>query len=108
MHRRLVRSNQHPAAPQIAQVAHRRLRLLGEPHEALRVVLQRLAGVGQDAALRGPIEQLLAEVALQPPDRLADGRLGEMHLGGGAREAALLRDAEEDAKRGDIHKETLL
>ena len=104
MHGRFVGADEHAAAPQVAQLAHRRLGLLGEPHEPLPVVLQHAAGVGQRAALRRPVEQLLAEIVFEPPHGLADGRLGAVHLGRGARKAALLGDGEEDPQGCEIHK----
>ena len=82
---------EHAPAPQVAQLAHGRLGLLGEPHEPLAVVLQHPAGLGQRAVLRRAVEQPLAELVLEPAHRLADGRLRAVHLGRGAREAALLR-----------------
>ena len=62
-----------------------------------------MPGLGQRAGLRRAVEQLLAEVDLEPPDRLADGRLGAVHLGGGAREAALLGHGEKHLQRGEVH-----
>ena len=72
-------------------------------NEALTVVLQHAAGFGQRAALRRPIEQLLAELDLEPAHRLADGRLRAVHLGSGARKAALLRNGEKDPERREVH-----
>ena len=54
--------------------------------------------------LRRPVEELLAEVGFETPDRLADRRLGPVDLGGGARKAALLGDGEKDLQGGEIHK----
>ena len=44
-----VGADEHAAAPQVAQLAHRRLGLLGQPHQPLRVVLQHAAGLGERA-----------------------------------------------------------
>ena len=104
VHGGLVGADQHAAAPQVAQLAHGRFGLLRQPDEPLPVVLQHPPRVGQRAALRRSVEQLLAEVDLEPPDRLADGGLGAVHLGRGAREAALLGDGEKDPQRGQVHK----
>ena len=93
---RLVGANQHAPAAQIAQLAHRRLGFLGQPHQPLPVVLQHPAGVGERAALRRSVEQLLAELVLETPHRLADGRLRAVHLGGGARETALVGHGQKD------------
>ena len=103
MHGRFVGADQHAAAPQIAQLAHRRLRLFGEAHQALAVVLEHLAGVGERTALRRPIEQLFAEVGLEPAHRLAHGRLRAVHLGRGARKAPLVRDRQKRLERCDVH-----
>ena len=105
---RFVGADEHAAAPQVAQLAHRRLGFFGEPHEALAVVLQHAPGVGQRAALRRPIEELLAQVVLEAADRLADRRLGAVHLGRGARKAALFGDGEKDPEGGQVHKFCLL
>ena len=103
VHGGLVGADQHAPALQIAELAHRGLGFLGQPHEPLAVVVQHLAGVGQRAALRGSIEQLFAQIDFEAPDRLAHGRLRAVHLGGGAREAALLGHGEKRLQRGDIH-----
>ena len=99
MDRRFVGADEHAAAPQIAQVAHHRLGLLGQTDEALAVVLQHLARLGERAALRRAIDQLFAQVHFEAPDRLAHGRLRPVHLGGRTREAALVRHGEEDIER---------
>ena len=93
MHGGFVGADEHAAAPQIAQLAHRRLSFLCEPHEALTVVLEHAARVGQRAAFRRAVEQVLTQVVLEAPDRLADRRLRAMDLGRGAGEAALLATA---------------
>ena len=103
MNRRFVGADQHAAAPQVAQIAHRRLGFLGEPDEPLPVVLEHPARLGQRAGLRRSIEQLLAQIGFEPPHRLADRRLGPVDLGRRAREAALLGDGEKDLQRGQIH-----
>ena len=103
-----VRADEHAAAPQVAQLAHGRFGLLGQPHEPLPVVLEHLAGVGQRARLRRAVEQLLAEVDFEPADGLAHGGLRAVHLGRGPRETALLGDGQEGLQGGDIHKLSLL
>ena len=87
---------EHAPAAQVAEFAHRRLGLLGQPDQPLAVVLEHPPGVGQGAALRRAVEQLLAQVVLQPADGLADRGLGPVHLRGGARKAALFGDRQED------------
>ncbi len=105
---RFVGADQDAPAAQIAQFAHRRLRLLGQADQPLPVVLQDASGIGQRAALRRPVEQLLAEIDFEPADGLADGRLGAVHLGGRARKAALLGHGEKDPEGGQVHKLLLL
>ena len=94
-------------APQVAQVAHRRLGLLRQPDEPLPVVLQHPPRLGQRPGLRRSVEELLAEVGFETPDRLADGGLGPMDLGGGARKAALVGDGQKDLQRGQIHTQII-
>jgi hypothetical protein len=62
--------------------------------------------LGERPALRGPVK-LLAELDLRAADRLADGRLGAVHFGGGARKTALVGDSEEDAKGAEVHNSAL-
>ena len=89
VHRRLVGADQHAAAAQVAQVLDRGLGLLRQPEQALGVVAQQPAGVGQGGVLGGAVEQALADALLEPADRLADGRLGAVQLHGRPGEAPL-------------------
>ena len=82
MDRRFVGADEHAPALQIAQVADRRVGLLRQAHQPLRVVEEHAAGLGELAVLRGAVEQALAEVVFEPPDGLADGRLGPVQPGG--------------------------
>src|SRR5437773_6511131 len=75
VNRRLVGADEHAAAPQVAELADGRFGFFGQAHEPLPVVLQHLAGFGQGAGFRRSVEQLLPELDLEAPDRLADGRL---------------------------------
>ncbi len=104
VHGGLVGADEHAAAPQIAQLAHRRLGFLRQADEPLPVVLQHLPRLGQRAGLRRAVEQLLAELQLEPPDRLADGGLGAVHFCGGARKTALLRHGQEHLQGGEVHE----
>ena len=103
VHGPFVGADQHPAPPQVLQLANGALGLRLELHEALRVVEQQLARLGQSAALRRAIEQPLVELVLEAPDRLADGRLRPVQPFRRAREAALGGDGEEDLQLGEIH-----
>ena len=96
VHRAFVRADEHAAAAQVAQLADGLLGFFREAHQPLRVVAQHAAGLGQRALLRRSVEQPLAELVLEPPDGLADGRLGPMQLGRGPRKAALGRDGQKD------------
>ena len=108
VHGGFVGADEHAAAAQVAQLAHRRFGFLGQPHQPLPVVLQHLAGVGQRAGLRRSIEELLAQVDFEAANGLADGRLGAVDLGRGPRETPLLGDGEKRLQGGDIHKFALL
>ena len=86
-----VGADQHAPAPQIAQLAHGRL------------VLEHPPRFGQRPRFRGAIEQLLAQLDLEPADGLADRRLRAVHLRRGARKAALLGHGEKDLQRAQVH-----
>jgi hypothetical protein len=98
-----VGPDEHPAATQVAQLADGGFRFLRKAHEALPVVLQHPAGVGERRALRRAVEQLLAELALEPAHRLAHRRLGAVHLARRPREAALVGDREKDPQGPEVH-----
>ena len=100
----LVGADEDAAAAQIAQLTHGGLGLFAEAHQPLRVVAQDASRFGQGALLRGPIEQALAQLLLEPADGLADGRLRAVELGGRAREAALGGDGEKDLQFGQFHR----
>ena len=78
VHGRFVRPDQNPPPLQIAQVADRRFRFLGQPHQALRVVEQHPARLGEFAVFRRTIEQAFAKVFLEPANGLADRWLRAM------------------------------
>jgi len=101
--RRLVRADQDPAALQVAQVAHRAFRLLRQAHQPLGVIQQHPARLRQLAVLGRAVEQPLAEVLLQPADRLAHGGLRSVQPGRGAREAALGGDGQKYLEFSKIH-----
>ena len=103
MDRGFVGADEHAAAPQVAEVLDGRLRLFRQPEQPLGVVAQQAAGVGQRGVLGGAVEQPLADALLEPPDRLADRRLGPVQLHGRPREAAFGRDPQEDAQFGQFH-----
>ena len=97
VHRRLVGADDDPAAAHLLQLADRRLGLGGEPQQPRGVVLQQPPASVSVAVARRPIEQPVAQLVLEPADRLADGRLRPVELLGGLREAALGGDRDESS-----------
>ena len=71
--------------------------------QARGVVLQEPAGLGQGAVARRAVEQPLPELFFEPPDGLADGRLGPVELLGRPREAALGGDRRENGEVLQLH-----
>ena len=102
--RQLVTGDDQLPAAQVAHVLQRRQRLLFEGHEPLGVLEQDLAGVGQNAAAAGPIEQRLPNLVFQPADDLADSRLRPIQRLGGLREAAFPDDGHERLELEEIHR----
>ena len=96
--RRLVRADDDPPAADLLQLAHRRLGLGRQPQQPRGVVLQQRARLGQRAVARRPVEELVPELVLEPPDGLADGRLGAVQLLGRLGEAPLGRDGDEGVR----------
>ena len=107
VHGPFVGADQHAPAPQVLQLADRARGLRAQCREALRVVQQELARLGQPAALRGAVEQAFVQLVLEPPDGLADGRLRAVQPLRRAREAALGGNGEEDLQLGEIHGQSL-
>ena len=101
--RRLVGADEHASAPQVAQFAHGDFGFLAQAHEPLRVLAQHAPGLGERALLGRPIEEPLTQFLFEPADGLADGRLGAVQLGGGAREAALAGDRQENLQFREFH-----
>ena len=89
VHRGLVGPEQHAAAPQVAQVTHRRFGFFRQPQQPLGVVAEQPARLGERRILGGAVEQTLADALFEPFHRLAHGRLGTVELSGRAREAPL-------------------
>jgi hypothetical protein len=103
VHGRLVGADEHAPAAQVAQLADGRLGFLGQPDEAMAVVLKRASRFGQRAVLRRPVEELLAQLQFEPANGLTHGGLRAMHLRGGARKAALVCNGEKDRERIEVH-----
>ena len=103
VHGAFVGSDEHAAAPQVAQLAHGGLGFFAEAHQPLRVVAQHAARLGQRALLRRAVEEPLAELVLEPADGLADRGLGAVELGRRPRKAALGRDRQKHLQFGQFH-----
>ena len=76
------------------------------PSRRCGVVLEQAAGLGQGAVPRGAVEQPLAQLILDAPDRLADGRLGPVEPPGGRGEAPVRRNRQESGQIRQLHKST--
>ena len=100
---RLVDPDDHPPAPQLLQLAHRVHRFVPQARHALGVIEQDRAGLRQPPGLRRSVEQPLAELVLQPADRLADRGLRAVQPGRRPREAPLGRDHPEHLKLVQFH-----
>ena len=68
-----------------------------------RVREQRLAGGRQPDRAAVAQEHPLAELGLEPPDLLADGRLGDPQPLGRTREVRLLGDGDEVGELAELH-----
>jgi hypothetical protein len=101
----LVGPDQHAPFPDVAQVGDGASGFIGEPQQTGGVVEQQLAGVGQGAVARRAVDQALAGVVFEPPDRLADGRLGAPEFACGAGKTALGGDNGEYAEILEGHKQ---
>ena len=81
---------------------------LARPEQPLGVVLEEPARLGQRAVPRGPVEQPLPQLVLDPAHRLADGRLGPVEAPGGGRKAPIRRHGKECGEVGELHKLPLI
>ena len=107
VHAALVRSDQHAAALQVAQLAHRELRLFREPLQPLGVVAQHAPRLRQRAVFGRAVEQPLPHFLFEAANRLADGGLGAVQLRGGARKAAFRGNGEKHAQFCQFHADLL-
>ena len=78
--------------------------LAGQPEQALGVVLEQAAGLGQGAVPRRAVEQALPQLILDAADRLADGRLGPVEAPGGGGKTAIRGDGEKCGEIRQLHK----
>ena len=103
MHAALVRPNEHATLTHVAQVApRRRLGFVGQAQEALCVVAQDVAGIGEGAVPRRAVDEPLAKGLFEPPNRLARRRLRPPELPGRARKAAFGGDGDETRRSSRV------
>ena len=96
-------ADRHPAADEIAEVHDLDPRLVVERDDLPGAAIEHLAGVGGlDVASRA-VEEPGAELALQRAHLQAGGRLGDVHVLGRQREAALVDDLAEEAQVAKFH-----
>ena len=88
---------------QLPQLAQRARRLTAQVQQLHRVLAQHLAGIGQRAVARRPLQQHLAQLRLQLGDRLAHRRLGSVQPRRRPREAALLRHRQKRLQLKQVH-----
>ncbi len=62
-----------------------------------------MTGLGQGHDPVAPLEQNESQLGFEAPNRLADGRLGDVEAGGGPAEMQLLGDRHETAQMADLH-----
>ena len=74
----------------------------GGPQQCLGRRQEDLPGLGELAALRGPVQQARAELLLQALDLPAQRRLGEVQRGGGAAEVPVFGDDGEVAHQPQV------
>jgi hypothetical protein len=82
VHRCFVAADEHAPAAEIAQVAHRMLRLFRQPQQTIGVVAKQAPRIGERGVLGRAIEQALADAFLEPAHRLTHGRLRSVQLHG--------------------------
>src|SRR5262249_1003198 len=95
------------AGEQTAERRHRLAAALGRLQRGPRVRQQGLAGRCQRNPAPAADEQVLAQLAFQPADLLADRRLRDRDPLGRAREVALLGDGHEVAELPQLHRQIL-
>jgi hypothetical protein len=69
-----------------------------------RVRQERLPDRGEADRPPGPVEQVLPDLALEPPDLRADAGLGDVDARCGPGEARLLGDGDEVLELAEFHK----
>ena len=100
---RFVRADDDPAPAHLLKLLDRGLRFARETEQPLRVVLQQASCFRQRAVARRPIEQALAELVLDPADRLADRRLRAVHPPRGSGKTTFGRDRQERRQVRQLH-----
>ena len=104
VHGRLVGAHDHAAAAHLLELLDGGLGLAGQPQQPLRVILEQTAGLGERAVPGRPVEQPLAQLILDPADRLADGRLGPVEAARRGGETPVRGDGEKRGQVRELHK----
>ena len=78
--------------------------LAGQPEQALGVVLQQPAGLGERAVARRAVEQSLPQLILDAAHRLADGRLRPVETPRGGGKTAVSGHRQERGEVRQLHK----
>ncbi len=104
VHGRLVGADDDPPAADLLQLPHGDFGVRGQRQQPAGVLLKQAPRLGQRAVADRPIEQPIAKLLLEPPDRLAHGGLRAMQLFGGDREAALRRNRDKCAQILQLHR----
>ena len=104
MDRCLVGADDDTPATDLLELADRDLGICGEAQQPRRVLLQQPSRFGQGAVADRAIEQPVAELFLEAPNRLADRGLGAVELLCGHREAALGGNGDKCAQILQLHE----
>jgi hypothetical protein len=99
-------SDAKPASLAVADLTDAKHRLIGEIDHAVRLAKQPLAGGGQVNPPRRAVEQSEADLALDPRDHHADGRLRNTQPSSRAAEVELFCDGDESSQMAQVEIDT--
>ena len=94
-----------PAADEAAKLVDLAAGALDLGEDAAGASREQLAGGGRHDASRRALEQLGAELGLEPPDLVRERRLGDVQLLGRAREVAVAGDRLGVAELAHLHRD---